>query len=42
MVVYILPSMAKVLLGIFCYENCIHLCPDSTYSVEFILAARWT
>jgi len=28
--VYILPSMAKALLGLFCYSNYIHVCPDST------------
>jgi len=42
-VAYILPSMAKVLLGLFCYSNCIHLCSDSTHSVEFVLlVAKWT
>jgi len=29
--------MAKALLELLCYSNCIHLCPDSTYSVEFVL-----
>jgi len=30
-------------VGTICYSNCIHLCPDSTYSVEFVLlVARWT
>ena len=27
MSVYILPSVAKALLGIFCNSNCFHLCP---------------
>jgi len=26
---YILPSMAKALLGIFCRSNCFHLCPHT-------------
>jgi len=26
MVVYILPSNAKTLLGLFCNSNCIHIC----------------
>ena len=32
MVVYILPSNAKTLLGIFCNSNCIHLCSPTTFS----------
>ena len=32
MVVYILPSMAKALLGQFYNLNCIHLCPHITLS----------
>jgi len=27
MAVYILPSMAKALLALFCNSNCFHLCP---------------
>jgi len=42
-VVNILPSMAKALQGLFCSSNCIHHCPDSKYSFEFVvLVARWT
>ena len=32
MVVYILPSNAKTLLGLFCNWNCIHLCSHITLS----------
>jgi len=32
MVVNILPTMAKALLGQFCNSNCIYLCPHSTSS----------
>jgi len=27
---YILPSTVKALLGLFCYSNCIQLCPHIT------------
>jgi len=30
MVVYILPSKAKTLLGLFCNSNCIHRCSHIT------------
>jgi len=32
MVVYILPSNAKTLLGLFCNSNCIHFCLHITLS----------
>jgi len=32
MVVYILPSNAKTLLGLFCNWNCIHRCSHITFS----------
>jgi len=32
MVVYILPSNAKTLLGLFCNSNCIHLCSHKALS----------
>ena len=32
MVVYILPSNAKTLLGLFCNSNCIHRCSHETLS----------
>jgi len=32
MIVYIFPSIAKTLLGIFCNSNCIHRCPHMTLS----------
>ena len=32
MVVYILPSNAKTLPGLFCNSNCIHLCSHITLS----------
>jgi len=32
MVVFILPSNAKTLLGLFCNSNCIHLCLHITLS----------
>jgi len=32
MVVYILPSNAKTLLGLFCHSNCIHRCSHITLS----------
>ena len=32
MVVYILPSNAKTLLGLFCNSNCTHLCAHITLS----------
>jgi len=32
MVVYILPSNGKTLLGLFCYSNCIDLCSHITLS----------
>jgi len=32
MVVYILPSNAKTLLGLFCNSNCIHRCSHITWS----------
>ena len=32
MVVYILPSNAKTLLGLFCNSNCIHRCSHITLS----------
>ena len=28
--------MAKSLLGLFCYSNCNHLSPDSTYGFVFV------
>ena len=34
MVVYILPSNAKTLLGLFCNSNCIHLCSHITLSLS--------
>ena len=41
MVIYILPSMAKALLGRFCYAS--NFVQTPTYSAEFVLlATRWT
>jgi len=40
MALYILPSVAKALLGLFCNSNCFHLCPhirlDSSSNVNIV------
>jgi len=45
MAVYILPSVAKALLGLFCNSNCFHLCPhirlnssSNVYIVEWLVS----
>ena len=42
MVMYILPSNAKTLLGLFCNSNCIHLCSHITLSsISNVKIVEW-